>query len=106
MVVNQITSTLHENQKMSTRDARVQHIELIKEGILLRLNQIQIWKQEIEMLWSNENESYRLMEAKRQHAIRVTNDIKKYEQEVNYLETNLTDTQLSIAGEFLRFNMR
>jgi hypothetical protein len=91
---------------MSTPDARVQLIELIKEGILLRLNQIHIWKQEVEMLWSDKNDSYRLMDAKRQHTIRVTNNIKTYEQEVNYLEANLTDTQLSIAGEFLRFNMR
>lgn len=91
---------------MSTHDTRVQDIESIQKEILLRLNHIQIWKQEIEMLWSNENESYRLMEAKRQHSIRVTNDIKKYEQEVNNLKAYKTGKQLSIAGEFLRFNMR
>jgi hypothetical protein len=91
---------------MSTHDARVQLVKLINEGIFLRLNQIQIWKQETEMFGPNENESYRLIHAKRKHAIRVANDINKYEQEVSYLEAIKTDTQLSIAGEFLRLNMR
>ena len=79
---------------------------MLEEGILLRIDQIQVWKRELEMLFFDENESYPLMKAKKQYSVRVQKVMKKYEQEVTCLRALKKDSQLSIAGGFLRFNMR
>lgn len=63
-------------------------------------------RQTIRSLWSEENESYRLVEARRRYARFVTVKMKHLSSRLTLTCAEAFDLKMTVAGESLRFQMR
>lgn len=81
-------------------------LEMIESEIAHLRARLVHYRNTIRSLWSEENESYRLVEAKRRYACYVVTRMERLTSRLQRREAEELDLRLTIAGKELRMHMR